>query len=156
LLAHPFLQRKAPKSTGREIFGDDIIQKIIAWPSISDADRIATACSFTADAIVASIAFIPDKPANWLICGGGVRNLHLMHLLKEKLAPASVQSTDVAGIPAQAVEAISFALLARHTLMGSNNTLAPVTGAHHDSCGGQITPGNNWPALLQHIPTWIR
>ena len=151
LMAHPFLSRPPPKSTGREMFGQDIIQHIITWPNISNADRLATACNFTAHAIAASMQWLPEKPDKWFICGGGVRNQYLMRLLQDKLAPTPVLSTDAVGIPAQAVEAISFALLARHTLMGSHNTLSAVTGARHDVCGGQITPGNNWPALLGNM-----
>ncbi|RLL51598.1 anhydro-N-acetylmuramic acid kinase [Mariprofundus sp. EBB-1] len=159
LMTHPFLKRTPPKSTGREAFGEDIVQQIIGWPDLSDADRMATACAFTAEAIVESMmtmidASCSDSPASVLICGGGARNKHLMALLTEKLAPANVQRTDAVGIPAQAVEAISFALLARHTLMGTPNTLAAVTGASHNVCGGQITPGNNWASLLQTIPVW--
>ncbi len=161
LIAHPFLTRTPPKSTGREMFGETIIQQIIDWPELSDADRLATACSFTADAIADSISLIPQASESkqelaWLICGGGARNQHLMTLLREKLAPATVESTDEVGISAQAVEAISFALLARATLMGAPNTLSAVTGANHDVCGGQITPGNNWSKLLNNIHTWSR
>ena len=159
LMAHPFLSRQPPKSTGREAFGAEIVQQIIDWPGISNADRLSTACSFTADAIANSISMMAKTSLSAaklsvLICGGGARNQHLMQLLQQKLAPATVQSTDAVGIPAQAVEAISFALLACHTLMGTSNTLAEVTGASRNVCGGQITPGNNWSTLLQSIPTW--
>jgi len=161
LMDHPFLKRTPPKSTGREAFGADIVQQIIDWPGVSDADRMATACSFTANAIVNSVTMMQDASPSHaaisvLICGGGARNQHLMQLLQQKLAPATVHSTDAVGMPAQAVEAISFALLARHTLMGSPNTLAKVTGANRDVCGGQITPGKNWTSLLQSIPSWTR
>jgi len=47
-------------------------------------------------------------------------------------------------------------LLARQTLPGEPNTLAAVTGAEHNVCGGQITPGNNWAQLLQQISAWTR
>ncbi len=159
LMAHPFLSRTPPKSTGREMFGNEVVQQIIDWPGISDADRMATACSFTANAIAESIIMMTKKssshaPTSVLICGGGARNQHLMHALQEKLAPTTVHATDSVGIPAQAVEAICFAVLARHTLMGSPNTLAAVTGANHNVCGGQITPGSNWASLLQVIPNW--
>ncbi|MDQ6970076.1 MAG: anhydro-N-acetylmuramic acid kinase [Mariprofundus sp.] len=156
LMAQPFFKRRPPKSTGREIFGDDFTQQIMAWPDISNADRMATACQLTADTIMQSLKFINQPTDACFICGGGARNVHLMGLLQQQLNPRPLQSTDAAGIPAQAVEAISFALLARHTLMGKPNTLSQVTGATHDVCGGQITPGSNWSALLRDIPTWTR
>jgi len=156
LMQHPFLQQAPPKSTGREQFGDDIAGQILNWPDISDADRLATACRFTVESIRHSVKFLPDTPDRWLCCGGGVRNKHLMALLKIQLAPAPVSSTDYAGMPPQAVEAVCFALLARQTLLGEANTLAAVTGAQRDVCGGQITPGANWQKLLQIIPSWIR
>ncbi len=59
-------------------------------------------------------------------------------------------------MPGQAVEAACFAILAQQTLLGTANTVADVTGATRDVCGGSITPGANWPGLLQDIATWIR
>ena len=156
LMQHPFLQQTPPKSTGREQFGSDIVDQIRNWPDISDADCLATACHFTADSICKSVRFLQATPASWLCCGGGVRNQHLMSILAQQLAPASVATTDSAGIPPQAVEAVSFALLARKTLQGEINTLSAVTGATHSVCGGQITPGDNWQALLQSMPSWTR
>lgn len=156
LLAHPYLERRPPKSTGREAFGATIIAQILDWPGLSDADRLATACHYTADTVARAAAFLPEPPARWLCCGGGVRNHHLMRLLGERLAPAPVASTDTAGVPPQAVESLSFALLARHTLAGRPNTLASVTGATHDVCGGRITPGDNWPRLIEQIGQWTR
>jgi len=149
LMKHPFLQQCPPKSTGREQFGEIIVRQILDWPDITDADRMATACQFTTASITQSTRFLPDIPARWLCCGGGVRNDHLMQSLQTQLAPATVESTDAVGIPPQAVEAISFALLARQTLLGEPNTLSSVTGGSHNVCGGQITPGNNWADLRQ-------
>jgi len=156
LMRHAFLHQAPPKSTGREQFGNDIVEQVLNWPDISDADRMATACQFTADSIAQSARFLPEKPGRWLCCGGGVRNSHLMRLLEQRLSPASVSTTQSAGMPPQAVEAVCFALLARQTLLGEANTLASVTGAKRDVCGGQITPGANWKKLLQSMPSWIR
>lgn len=156
LMAHPYLHRTPPKSTGREAFGEEIVQHILTWPEITDADRMATACRFTVDSIAKSRRFLPATPQRWLICGGGARNRHLMQQLTQALAPAEVLPSDAAGIPSQAVEAASFAMLARATLTGEHNTRSAVTGASHDVCGGEITPGHNWKALLQELPLWIR
>jgi len=156
LMQHPFLKRPPPKSTGREEFGQKTVDKILAWPDLSDADRMATASAFTTLGIASSIELIPNAPDTWLVCGGGVRNPYLMQQLAEQLAPASVDTTEIAGIPPQAVEAVSFAILAYRTILGQSNTLSAVTGARRDVCGGSITPGGNWQALLQHLPAWTR
>jgi len=156
LMSHPFLHRPPPKSTGREEFGEKVVDQILSWPGLCDADRMATASALTARSIVHAMDHFPAKAAQWYICGGGVRNAHMMLQLKEQFSPARVDSTEAAGIPPQAVEAVSFAILARQTLMGEINTLPEVTGAGHAVCGGQITPGANWKKLLQSIGSWIR
>ncbi len=149
LMRHPFLSRQPPKSTGREDFGSETHDIILGWPDISDADRLATALELTARSIADSRVFLPRTPNRWLVCGGGSRNTRLMARLAGLLAPASVASTGEAGMPPEAVEAVCFAVLARHTLQGTPNTLPAVTGASHAVCGGHITPGRNWPAVLE-------
>jgi len=151
MLAHAFFSRRPPKSTGREDFGQDVANKILAWPDIGDADRLATAAELTARTIADSRDFLSEAPKAWYVCGGGASNPHLMLRLGELLAPATVQSTEALGMPPAAVEAVCFALLGWHTLHGTANTLPEVTGAHHAVCGGQITPGDNWADLLKDM-----
>ncbi|MDX8398117.1 MAG: anhydro-N-acetylmuramic acid kinase [Mariprofundaceae bacterium] len=151
LMEHPFLSKQPPKSTGREEFGKSYTDIILAWPNISDADRMATACDFTVQSIVKSLQFLHSTPKHWLICGGGSFNQHLMRELRQNLNPATVRTSSEYNIPAEAVESISFALLAQQTLQGKHNTLAEVTGARHNVCGGQITPGENWPSVIHWL-----
>jgi anhydro-N-acetylmuramic acid kinase len=94
--------------------------------------------------IVASLQYLPEQPDAWYICGGGALNKHLMQQLTDELAPAQVQTTTDIGLPVEAVEAVAFALLAERTIQGKTNVLSEVTGAAHDVCAGQITPGVNW------------
>jgi len=151
LMQETFILKAPPKSTGRETFGQAVVDCIMAWPHISDADRLATACALTVQSIIANIPHLRCKPEQWFACGGGAKNKHLMHSLEQALAPATFQATDDLGIPSASVEAISFALLAKYTLLGKANTMAQVTGASHDVCGGQITLGDNWPQVVQWI-----
>jgi len=74
-----------------------------------------------------------------------------MQLLSKSLNPAKVCSTEDAGIPPQAVEAISFAILAWYALQGLPNTIPEVTGASRAVTGGHIIPGRNWPDILRTI-----
>lgn len=157
LLQHPFLSRTPPKSCGREEFGDTVVREILAWPGLSDADRMRTALELTVRTIADSHRWMDEEaPAHWHICGGGTRNRFLMDRLAELLAPATVASTDAAGMPATAMEAANFAVLAWHTLRGTDNILPQVTGATHPVCGGHIVPGKNWPGILRDLPSWTR
>jgi len=156
LLNHPYLKRRPPKSTGRETFGREMVDKILTWPEMTDADRVATATEFTALTIADSCRFLPEAPASWYLCGGGALNKHLAGRLTELLAPANVSTTHDIDIPPEAMEAVCFALLARNTLAGRSNTLPAVTGATHEVVGGEITPGNNWNDVIQQIQRWTR
>ncbi len=151
LLDHPYFKRKPPKSTGREDFGRVIVDIILGWQGISDADRMATATELTARTIAESHNFLTAKPESWYACGGGASNTYLMNRLESLLTPAKVFGTDRKGIPTDAVEAVCFAILAWHTLLGKSNTLPEVTGARHAVTTGHIVPGDNWPELLQTL-----
>jgi len=155
LMAHPFLSRTPPKSSGREDFGADFAARILA-ANIDDAARLATACELTARTIAGAAAWLPSPPAHWHIGGGGAANRHLMARLATLLAPAPVASTAAAGVPPEAVEAVSFAVLAHRTLLGLPNTVASVTGARHAVVGGHIAPGANWPRLMETLGAWTR
>ena len=156
LLAHPFLQRPPPKSADKHEFLGEWLDRLLAAPELSDADRLATACAWIARAVAAARRWLPRAPARWLVCGGGVRNRTLMQYLKEALAPAPVMPTDAAGLPAEAVEAASFALLAWQALLGAPNTVPAVTGARHAVTGGAIVPGARWAHTLETVQAWIR
>ncbi|MDQ6994109.1 MAG: anhydro-N-acetylmuramic acid kinase, partial [Mariprofundaceae bacterium] len=90
LLEHPFLQQKPPKSTGREDFGEAIVDQIMVWEGLSDADRMATACAFTAQSIAMSISLLDERPEQWFVCGGGAFNGCLLAMLRECLSPDDV------------------------------------------------------------------
>jgi len=151
LKQHPFFCRMPPKSCGREEFGQTMLDQIMAWPKICEADRLATAMQLTVDSIAEAQHWLSDQPAIWYVCGGGEKNTHLMQLLSRKLAPARVCSTEDAGIPPATVEAVSFAVLAWYALMGLPNTIPEVTGARHAVTGGHIIPGRNWPGLIPSL-----
>ncbi|MDQ7056931.1 MAG: anhydro-N-acetylmuramic acid kinase [Ghiorsea sp.] len=142
LLQHPFLKKIPPRSTGREDFGEDVVQQVMAV-DISDADKMATACELTAQSISDCVKSLPARPEQVLICGGGALNQHLILRLKDLLHPSQVQTTTDVGLPVEAVEAVAFAMLAERTLHGEVNTLSAVTGALHDVSGGQICLGRN-------------
>lgn len=143
-LAHPFFARRAPKSAGREEFGDEYTRRLSR--SVSDAfgsleDALATATELTARTVADGIRMHTPAGVAWrevLVGGGGAKNGALMDALGRALAPAVVRPTDDAGVPAAAREAMAFALLALYRLRGLPNTLPRVTGARHAVSAGAL------------------
>ncbi len=144
LMDDPYLAQTPPKTTGRELYG---MAQARAWiaernlpadaltGSSDDArqaarDLIATVTAWTAESIaVAYRQFLPAMPNEVLVNGGGARNPTLMRMLAERLPGIPVEPTDVAGIDADAKEAIAFALMAHDTLAGLPTNIPGATGA---------------------------
>lgn len=142
LCSHPYLSKKPPKSTGRELFGKDLLQGLLSRKRIMPEDLIATLTHFTAYSIKnAYDRFIPSKYKihEIIISGGGSKNVCLVSLLKDLFKPVAIKLSDVYGIPSPAKEAMSFAILANETLSGNPSNLPNVTGASGKSVLGKIT-----------------
>ncbi len=133
MLAHPYLRRRPPKSTGREEFGEPFVRALLArGPRARIEDLLATAVEFSAACVALSIRrFVPEslRPTEVLLAGGGIRNAALLEALRRRLAPARVGSTAEAGLDPLAREAVAFAILANDALAGLPTNLPRVTGA---------------------------
>jgi anhydro-N-acetylmuramic acid kinase len=79
--------------------------------------------------------------------GGGVRNPTLMAALARRLAPATLVTSDEAGLPAGGKEAYLTALLGFLTWSGVPADTTGVTGAREPRLLGSITPGRG-PLVL--------
>ncbi|MCG8368545.1 MAG: anhydro-N-acetylmuramic acid kinase [Pseudanabaenales cyanobacterium] len=141
-LQHPFFQQPPPKSTGRELFGQDYLQQCLreAKPyELSPADCLATLTELTAASIAQNYqAFLPQPPTQVFLCGGGSQNLYLRRRLQHLLAPISVSTTDDQGVSSNYKEAIAFAILAFWRRQGTPANLPSVTGARKAVMLGEI------------------
>jgi anhydro-N-acetylmuramic acid kinase len=158
LLAHPFLQREPPKSTGREVFGRPFVEQLAA--RLRPADRaawaalIATLTELTARSIAHSIErwLLPRGVDEVVLTGGGAYNLSLVRRLAARLAPLPVRSEASAlGIDPAGKEAIEFAALAWAHLRGAPGNVPEATGAIGPRVLGSYTPGRSAPR--QHEAT---
>lgn len=142
---HPFFSQPPPRSTGREDFGDDYIERLLAWPcarGLRPEDLLATACALTADSIVEAYdRWLPAMPDEVIVAGGGAHNRTLMMMLREGLGDVPVRPVEDFGIPSDAREAISFAILADATLRGMAGNVPWATGAAGPRVLGKIIPG---------------
>jgi len=122
LLAHPFFDEPAPKTTGPELFGLEFIsnaQEKSGTPGISNKDLICTLSAFTAKSIADFIQKnIDTYNLQVFASGGGARNIFIINHLKTALRGVEIKNTDELGINPDAKEAILFALLANEALCG--------------------------------------
>jgi len=144
LLAHPFLRRKPPKSTGREEFGGTILDRIIRAGQrrrLSPADLLATCSRFTAEAVGLARRWLRGPVDEVIVGGGGVLNRKLMADLAAVFQPTPVKRFEDAGWDSKAFEAIAFAVLAYQTVHGQPNNVPAATGATRPVILGTVVPG---------------
>jgi anhydro-N-acetylmuramic acid kinase len=141
-LKQDFFREPPPKSTGRELFGEEYLAQ--CWQDaqkeqLSAADWLATLTELTVASIVHSYRhFLPQMPDEILLCGGGSRNLYLRQRLQAELTSAQVLTTDEVGVNGNFKEAIAFAVLAYWRTRSIPGNLPQVTGAKQPMLLGEI------------------
>jgi anhydro-N-acetylmuramic acid kinase len=162
LLKEGYFHKEPPKSTGREMFGRPYAEKLLEAGrsrGLSDDDIIATATALTVKSIARSIrakapatriwdtrvSSVTDTsgpfPPELVVSGGGARNETMMNMLRKSLPGMKVIHSDKLGIPADAKEAVAFAVLAYLTLAGQPGNVLGATGAKERVVLGKIVPG---------------
>jgi anhydro-N-acetylmuramic acid kinase len=147
-MRHPYFKLAPPKSAGREEFGERYAAEFLKRCgdlNLSREDVIATATAFTVESIRDSFEkfvtpFLPAAPTDYCVGGGGAHNATLMHGLADALRPyrCRVITTDAFGVPAQAKEAVAFALLAYETWHHRPSNVPAATGAQRPMILGQV------------------
>ncbi|WP_329742094.1 anhydro-N-acetylmuramic acid kinase [Dyella sp. A6] len=138
LLADAYFAQPPPKSTGREHFHLDWLERHPGATTLPAADVQATLLELTAQSVAESILAHASSAEDVLVCGGGVHNPVLMNRLGALLAPRRVISTATVGIDPDYLEANAFAWLARQRLLGRPGNLPAVTGARGPRVLGAI------------------
>jgi len=145
LLDDEFLGRRPPKSTGRERYGTAQAEALVRESrneSRAEDDLVATLVAFTAQAIArAQRDFIEGPVERLLVGGGGAENPALMDAIGAALPGVPIAAFDSVGVPARAAEAMAFALMGRHALLGIPNHLPRCTGARRAVVLGEICRG---------------
>ncbi len=149
LMKNPYLDMEPPKSTGRELFGERMAERLFSLArkkGVSLPDLLRTLVEFTACSIVSAYErFIYPRAdvGEVVLSGGGARNPVMVSRLREKLAPKRLCLSDEYGIPADAKEALGFAVLANETVCGNRTNVPGVTGARDATLLGKISIGKN-------------
>ncbi|MGY3089244.1 anhydro-N-acetylmuramic acid kinase [Hymenobacter sp. UYAg731] len=126
LLSHPFFAAPLPKTTGPELFGPDYLheaQHQTGTSSLPPADVLATLVELTASGVAMAARQCRTAAGNdsvaCYVSGGGSHNATLLQALQRHLPTARFAPIDTLGIPADAKEAVLFAVLANETVAGS-------------------------------------
>lgn len=145
LLAHPFFNLPAPKSTGREDFHLSWLEhQLDGFVDVTATDVQTTLVELTVQSTAAAIAQTCGQMGitggEVFVCGGGAHNSYLMRRLAKYLPQWTVQTTEAIGLAPTWVEACAFAWLARQHELSLTGNLPSVTGANKAVVLGSKTP----------------
>jgi len=156
LLRAPFFRQKPPRTAGREEFGREYVGRFLQiCRGASKPDVVATATALTARSMADAVErfvlprfFIPRAAASrkhggrqMIVSGGGAKNPTLMAMLRDAVTPLGfkLHFSDEFGLPAEAKEAVAFALLAHETWHRRPSNVPSATGAKRAAILGKIS-----------------
>lgn len=146
MLKEPYLYQPPPKSTGREYFGRDYVQRLIVLgrkyrAKPNDLIRAATWFTLVSIRLALELFVLPKTKVHQLIVsGGGTKNPVLYDTLREFYEHNGIRVMTSAefGIPTEAKEAFAFALMAYETVHQRPSNLPSATGARGPAVLGKI------------------
>jgi anhydro-N-acetylmuramic acid kinase len=134
MLADPFFAKGPPKSTGRDDFHLQWLEKQLGDNSLKPEDVQATLLHLTVTTALQSIQAYAPQTELLIVCGGGVNNTALLNSLREQARVMfkhglEICSSEANGVDPQLVEALAFAWLAWAHKTKRPANLPAVTGA---------------------------
>jgi anhydro-N-acetylmuramic acid kinase len=138
LMSHDYFGLPVPKSTGRDDFHLDWLDRCLntLGHNLQPNDVQATLCELTA--LTIAQACLSAQTQDVYLCGGGAWNRTLCRAIERHLnQTAMLASTASLGVPVDQVEA--FAWLAERTTSGKPGNLPAVTGARGPRVLGSLT-----------------
>jgi len=137
MLLDPYFSLEPPKSTGREYFSTRWLdEKLQNFKTLKDEDIQATLLELTAVSCANEVK--KSLTTLLIVCGGGVKNTHLMKRLQEELGDVEVVTSDECGVSSDFMEAMAFAWLAYKRIHKESVKISSVTGASQDSILGAL------------------
>lgn len=142
LRSEPFFDLPPPKSTGRDLFNPAWLKQRggEALAHLRPQNVQATLLALTADTIASAVRRYAPLTKSLVVCGGGARNGALMARLSAQLPDIDIAPSDKFGVPANQVEALAFAWLARQCVRREPGNLHHATGAAGPRVLGTIYP----------------
>ena len=135
MLKHEFFAKYPPKTLDRNEFSN----KIEHLEGLSLEDGAATVTNFVAQAIAYSIAFyLPEVPAQAVICGGGAKNPTLLRFLRNNLKSMNISPLPESELDVNIDDACAIAFLAARRIYSLPITFPTTTGINTAMTGGEI------------------
>lgn len=140
---NPYFKQEPPKSTGREMFGEDRLHVLLKKYKNQPNDMIYTLTRFSAWTIYQSYRdfIFPEYDVDEIvISGGGAYNPVLMDEIQSFLPDYNIKTQEDLNLSSDAKEAIAFVILGNQTLLGKGSNVPTATGADKFTILGQICP----------------
>lgn len=145
MLRDPFFTRKPPKTAGREQFGREFVKEFLQrCGRTPKRNVVATATALTARSIADAVRRFAARGGDYkelIASGGGTKNPTLMAMLANVIRPLGLELrySDEFGLPAEAKEAVAFAVLAYQTWQRRPSNIPAATGAARPAILGKIS-----------------
>ena len=141
MLSDPYFALAPPKTTGRERFGAQFLaQHAGRLDALSLENGAATLAALTAQALASAVQAANVPRARLVVSGGGANNPAILRELQKRLPGYRVERSDEMNLPADAKEAVAFAILGYETLRGRAANVPRATGAASPAVLGAIAP----------------
>lgn len=140
ILQNEIFHKKPPKSFDR----DDFSEVIAPINNLKIEDALATFAYMHAKAININLDFLPQRPKEIFICGGGRKNSVLISEMKKHIISCNIIAVDEIGFNGDAIEAEAFAFLAIRSLENLPISFKNTTGIYpqntdkKSACGGVL------------------
>ncbi len=130
-----FYAQPAPKSLGKE-WVDGFFWPLLENSALPVPDLMASCAQHFAGQVGLAAKACREGNMDMLVTGGGAFNGFFVELLRRHCAPVAVSVPPPRTVAFK--EAVVFAFLGLLRWLGEPNSLASVTGAANDSCGGAL------------------
>lgn len=163
--SEPYFQMNPPKTTGRELFSDDVARLLVdkmRSHGKSNEAIIATITRITAESIARAYTdyvfpFLETEGCSNIdeiyICGGGAHNPNILKHLQARFPNSRVMKLDDAPvkIDPSAKEALLFAVLGFLCVCGRTVPVAADSEVTSPAVLGVVTPGDNYRDVMQAV-----